>query len=145
MTWLTNIFSSSASSLVDSVGNAVDKLVTSDQEKLQLKNELVKIKLEASQRAEEQALQLDKEITQRWKSDNEHALTRLVRPAAYAWMMFLFTIIVLLDGNLTMFGATFSVDKAYVPVIQALMMTMTIAYFGSRGIEKVAGIIKKDK
>ena len=142
---LTKFLTGSISDIVDSVGRAADSIFTSDSEKLQLKNELIKIKLEASQRAEEQALELDKEITQRWKSDNEHALTRLVRPAAYAWMMFLFTIIVLLDGNLTMFGETFSVDKAYVPVIQALMMTMTIAYFGSRGIEKVAGIIKKDK
>ena len=30
MSWLTDIFSSSASAIVDSVGNAIDKLVTSE-------------------------------------------------------------------------------------------------------------------
>ena len=139
MSWISDIFSSTASSVVDSVGTAIDKLVTSDEEKLKLKNELIKIKEEAKHKAEEQALELDKQITDRWKADNEHTLTRLVRPAAYAWIMFLFTLIVLLDGN----AWGFSVDEAYIPVIQALMMTMTIAYFGSRGIEKVAGIMKK--
>lgn len=139
MSWLSDIFTSTASGVVDSVGNAIDKLVTSDEEKLQLKNELIKIKLEASHKAEEQALELDKQITERWKSDNEHTLTRLVRPAAYAWIMFIFTVIVFADGNV----GEFKVDGAYIPVIQALMMTMTIAYFGSRGIEKVAGILKK--
>ena len=141
MEWLTNILSQSASIVVDSVGNAIDKLVTSDEEKLQLKNELIKIKLEASQKAEEQALELDKEITQRWKSDNEHGITRLVRPVAYAWMMIIFTAVIFADGNL----GEFTIDKAYVPVIQALMMTMTIAYFGSRGLEKITKTWKGGK
>ena len=46
--------------------------------------------------------------------------------------------VVLLDGNL---GA-FTIDKAYVPVIQSLFGTMTIFYFGSRGIEKVMKTFK---
>lgn len=58
MSWLTDIFSSSASAIVDSVGTDIDKLVTSDEEKLQLKNELVKIQLEATQKA------LDKQIAE---------------------------------------------------------------------------------
>ena len=53
MSWLTDIFSSSASVMVDSVGAAVYKLITSDEEKLQLKNELVKIQLEATLKANE--------------------------------------------------------------------------------------------
>ena len=143
MSWLSDIFSSSVSGVVDSVGNAVDKLVTSDEERLQLRNELEKIKQEAKAKAEEQALELDKEITKRWTSDNEHPITRLVRPVAYAWMMALFSLIVLFDGNLVIFGHEFTVDKAYIPVIQALMMTMTIAYFGSRGLEKITRIVKQ--
>ena len=138
MSWLSEIFSSTASSVVDSVGTAIDKLVTSDEEKLQLKNELVRIKLEADVKAEEQAFQLDQEITKRWESDNEHTVTRLVRPVAYAWMMFLFSAVMIADGNL--FG--FKVAEVYIPVIQALLITMTIAYFGSRGAEKIIKIYK---
>ena len=38
---IKNLFSASTSKLVDAVGNAIDKNVTSKEEKLQLKNELV--------------------------------------------------------------------------------------------------------
>jgi len=131
MSWLSEIFSSSASAIVDSVGNAIDKLVTSDEEKLQLKNELVKIQLEATLKANEQANEAENQITERWKSDNEHIVTRLVRPLSYAWVIFLFTTVIIGDGN---FG--FSVKDAYIPVLETLLTTMTIAYFGARTIEK---------
>ena len=73
------------------------------------------------------------EVTKRLQIDSEHAITRMIRPVSYAAMFILFMSVVLLDGNL---GA-FTIDKAYVPVIQSLFGTMTIFYFGSRGIEKV--------
>lgn len=131
MSWLSEIFSSSASAIVDSVGNAIDKLVTSDEEKLQLKNELVKIQLEATLKANEQANEAENQITERWKSDNEHIVTRLVRPLSYSWVILLFTTVILGDGNLG-----FSVKEAYIPVLETLLTTMTIAYFGARTIEK---------
>ena len=80
------------------------------------------------------------EITKRLQIDSEHAITRMIRPVSYAAMFVLFMAIVLLDGNL---GA-FTIDKAYVPVIQSLFGTMTIFYFGSRGIEKVMKTMKRD-
>jgi hypothetical protein len=42
MSFLTDLFSSGASSLVTAVGDAIDKNVTSDEEKMQLENELSK-------------------------------------------------------------------------------------------------------
>ena len=78
------------------------------------------------------------EVTKRLQIDSEHAITRMIRPVSYAAMFVLFMAIVLLDGNL---GA-FTIDKAYVPVIQSLFGTMTIFYFGSRGIEKVMKTFK---
>jgi len=80
------------------------------------------------------------EVTKRLQIDSEHAITRMIRPVSYAAMFILFMSVVLLDGNL---GA-FTIDKAYVPVIQSLFGTMTIFYFGSRGIEKVMRTIKKN-
>ena len=73
------------------------------------------------------------EVTKRLQIDSEHAITRMIRPVSYAAMFVLFMSVVLLDGNL---GA-FTIDKAYVPVIQSLFGTMTIFYFGSRGVEKI--------
>lgn len=131
MSWLSEIFSSSAGAIVDSVGNAIDKLVTSDQERLELKNELVKIQLEATLKANEQANEAEAQITERWKSDNEHLITRLVRPVSYAWVILLFSVIVVGDTN---WG--FIVKEAYVPVMETLLVTMTIAYFGARTADK---------
>jgi len=78
------------------------------------------------------------EVTKRLGMDNEHTITRLVRPVTYGAMFILFLSVVLLDGNV---GA-FVVDKAYIPVIQSLFGTMTIFYFGSRGIEKIMKTVK---
>jgi hypothetical protein len=78
------------------------------------------------------------QITARLKSDNEHIVTRLVRPVAYGAMFMLFMFIVLLDGNL----GEFQIKAQYIPVIQSLFGTMTMFYFGSRGIEKIAKIIQ---
>jgi len=40
MNFLTTLFSNGAAVLIDSIGNAIDKTVTSDEEKLKLKNAL---------------------------------------------------------------------------------------------------------
>ena len=73
------------------------------------------------------------EVTKRLQIDSEHTITRLVRPVTYGAMFLMFLACVFFDGNL----GEFTIDKAYVPVIQSLFGTMTIFYFGSRGIEKV--------
>lgn len=132
MSWISDLFNNSAGVIIDSVGNAIDKLVTSDEEKLQLKNELVKIQLEATLKANEQANEAEAQITERWKSDNEHLVTRLVRPLSYAWVILLFSSVVMMDGNL----GQFKINVAYIPVIESLLVTMTLAYFGARTIEK---------
>jgi hypothetical protein len=79
------------------------------------------------------------EVTKRLSMDNEHVITRLVRPVVYGAMFIMFLSMVFLDGNI----GDFKVDKAYVPVIQSLFGTMTVFYFGSRGIEKVMKTFKK--
>lgn len=43
--FLTNLFSTGATSLVDAVGDALDKNITSDEERKELENELEKAKL----------------------------------------------------------------------------------------------------
>jgi len=131
MSWLSELFSSSAGAIVDSIGKAADSLITSDEERLQLKNELVKIQLEATLKANEQANEAEAQITERWKSDNEHIITRLVRPLSFGWVIMLFSVVIIGDTN---WG--FTVKDAYIPVIETLLVTMTIAYFGGRSFEK---------
>ncbi len=78
------------------------------------------------------------ETTKRLSMDNEHIITRLVRPVIYGCMFLMFLMCVFFDGNL----GDFTIDKAYVPVIQSLFGNMTMFYYGSRGIEKIAKIYK---
>tara|TARA_R110001592_G_scaffold244434_1_gene505831 strand:+ start:3321 stop:3815 length:495 start_codon:yes stop_codon:yes gene_type:complete len=79
------------------------------------------------------------EMTKRLKIDNEHTITRLIRPVTFGCMFILFLSMVFFDGNI----GSFKINPLYIPVIQSLFGTMTIFYFGSRGIEKVMKTIKK--
>ena len=126
--------------LVKDVGDAIDKLVTSDEERIQLNNELARIQSSAELEIQKLELEHERETTKRWVSDNEHLVTRLVRPISFMFVLFLFAIIVLGDGNL---GTSFFVNPAYVPVIESLLVTMVVAYFGGRSGEKISKIIKR--
>lgn len=80
------------------------------------------------------------EATKRLQSDNQYMITRLVRPVSFVLMLLMFISIVLFDGNV----GEFTINEAYIPVIQSLFSIMVIFYFSSRGIEKISKIIKKD-
>lgn len=79
------------------------------------------------------------EVTKRLQLDNEHPITRLVRPVSYGLMFVMFLSMVMFDGNI----GTFVIKDIYIPVIESLFGTMTIFYFGSRGAEKIAKLLKK--
>ena len=138
MSW-TSIFTGGVDKIVDSVAKGIDEAFTSDEERLAAKNTLEKIKSETRLHYEELNLEFEREITKRWTSDNEHIVTRLVRPISYASVLALFGIIVVADGNM----GEFTVNGVYVPVIESLLAIMTVAYFGSRGAEKISKSIKK--
>jgi cation transport ATPase len=132
MNWLTSLFSSGASVVIDSVGKAIDNLVTSDEEKLKLKNELASEMNKFTLDMESKSHEFEQEITKRWTSDNENLVTRLVRPISYVFVLVVFAVILFTDGNI----GEFKINESYIPVIETLLATMTVAYFGSRGIEK---------
>lgn len=79
------------------------------------------------------------EVTKRLESDNEHNVTRLVRPISYAAMFVLYMACIFFDGNL----GDFQIKDQYIPSITSLFSTMTIFYFGSRGLEKVMKTVNK--
>ena len=79
------------------------------------------------------------EVTKRLSSDNEHNVTRLVRPVSYAAMFILYMSCIFFDGNL----GEFQIREQYIPSITSLFSTMTIFYFGSRGLEKVMKTVNK--
>jgi len=79
------------------------------------------------------------EVTKRLQSDNEHNITRLVRPISYGAMFVLYMACIFFDGNL----GEFQIKEQYIPSITSLFSTMTIFYFGSRGLEKIMKSVNK--
>tara|TARA_R110002167_G_scaffold331706_1_gene538385 strand:+ start:25568 stop:26104 length:537 start_codon:yes stop_codon:yes gene_type:complete len=73
------------------------------------------------------------ELTKRLQSDNEHTITRLVRPVSYGFVLLILAFIMFFDGNIK----GFTIQPSYIPVVQYLAGLMTMFYFGSRGAEKM--------
>ena len=138
MSWFTDLFSSGVSAVVDSIGRVIDNTTTSTEEKLIIKLEMEKELNRLKVKMMEQQAKYDEEITKRWQSDNEHAVTRLVRPISFVFVLTIFSIVIFTDGNI----GQFQINPAYIPVIEGLLYTMVVAYFGSRGSEKIAKTIK---
>lgn len=113
--------------LVKEVGNTIDKLTTSDQERLQAKKEIKEVLLDYEKTMQEQ-------VTSRWLSDNNGSLlTKNIRPIALAFLTFMFVIISVFSGNI----GTFEIQEEFVPVYQTLLIVIYTAYFGGRSFEKI--------
>lgn len=136
---LSALFTGGIDSVVDSVTNLIDKTFTSDDERNKAKNELTKIRQNAHIEAIQLSNAYEADITKRWISDNGNFITRIVRPLVIVFLYTLFGAVVLSDGNI----GEFKINASYIPVLQTLLVTVTVAYFGSRGIEKTAKIVKK--
>lgn len=91
MGFLGDIISGGASGIIDSVSTAVDKFVTTDKEREELKIELIKIQNEALQKARESELKAEEEMSKRIESVN--ATIRAEAAAehwpTYAWRPFI--------------------------------------------------------
>jgi len=71
----------------------------------------------------------------------EPAWKAWIRPSGFLITLFVFLLIIFLDGNL----GNFSVKEAYLPILETVLVTMIIALYGSRGIEKTAKELSKTK
>ena len=140
MSWFTDMFTSGASDLVDSVGNSIDKIVTSDEERLTLRNELESIGVAFKTKVAEFESAYQEQLTKRWESDNksESWLAKNVRPLSLVYLMIVVTLLAITDGNV----GGFSIKEIWITLFTVLTVTAFTAYFGSRGYEKVKGVSK---
>ena len=118
---------------IKDVGNIIDNLHTSKEEK-----EAAKQKMEEILAAAEQAAQA--QVSARWEADLKHGswLSKNIRPLTLIFLTAIFTILSIFDGNL----GEFTIGEAYVPVYQTLLMPVYAAYFAGRSIEKVKKVTK---
>lgn len=125
--------------VVSSVEKIIDELHTSDEEKMQARLALAKVELEYKARAEELEHKFEQELTKRHAADMASTawLPKNIRPLSLVFLLGVATVLSFLDGNL----GTFSVSPLYINMYESLLLLAFGFYFGSRGLEKVAGIM----
>ena len=81
-----------------------------------------------------------KDISSRWRSDmkSDSWLSKNTRPLTLIYLTVASTILMIIDSFHTMFD----VDEAWVSLLKTLLVTVYVAYFGSRGAEKITKINK---
>lgn len=82
------------------------------------------------------------EITKRWEADSntDSWLSKNVRPLTLVYLLLMFSVVVVLDSVDPM---AFDVKDSYIKLLDGLLITVIIAYFGSRGFEKSRDIFRK--
>jgi hypothetical protein len=137
MSWITELFSSSVGAVVEKTGAAIDSLVTSDEEREQLKNALARIGTDAQIESYRHIEAQEKAITERHKTDmgSDSWLSKNIRPLGLIFL----TVTVVAMAFLTLFVG--SVDKGilgmWIKLFTALLLLAYGFYYGSRGLEKI--------
>ena len=113
--------------LIKDIGGVIDKLTTTDEERLQAKQKIQELLEEADKDAQQQ-------VTERWKFDmqSDSWLSKNIRPLTLVFLTVMFTLLAFTDGNI----GEFSIQKEYIPIFQTLLITVYGAYFVGRTWEK---------
>ena len=127
---MLNVIGGLVGKILPEAGKIIDNLHKSGEEKMAARQKLEELLVSAEQEAQ-------REVSARWESDmkSDAWLPKNIRPLTLIFLTTVFVILSVFDGNL----GEFSIDQAYVPVYQTLLMTVYAAYFAGRSIEKVKG------
>lgn len=128
---MIGILSGLLPSLIDKGVELFDKKFTTDAEKQQA---VEAYKQEAAKQLQDAWNEEQKHITERHKQDMESDswLAKNIRPMTLVYLMALFTIAFFME-----------VPEAVISMLQNLLMTVFVFYFGSRTLEKITKGIKK--
>lgn len=142
-----SFFTGGFSSAIEAIGDAIDKNVTSDEERLVLKNELQREMNNFKSRTLDHIESMDKEISERHKNDmqSDSWLSKNVRPLV---------LVVLTATTMGFAYATTFADltelqirtlEGWLPLLQSLLLAAYTFYFGGRSFEKYKGVSKDRK
>ena len=125
------LFSKIFGGAFEQVAGVVDKFVMTKSEKAKAKIDLKNILIQAEQSAQTQ-------VTSRWENDmkSDSWLSKNIRPLTLIFLTFVFVIMSFFDGNI----GEFTINEAYKPIYQTLLMVVYSAYFVGRSIEKTKSI-----
>ena len=57
---------------------------------------------------------------------------QFIRPVGFVVTLGIFFLLMFIDGNV----GNFTVREAYLPILETVLVTIVVAFFGSRGVEK---------
>jgi len=137
-----SFLASKAPKVLDVIGNVlpdqgtlgiVKNLITSDTN-IEPEDKEMAMKLLEQDIAEMQ------NVSNRWNSDmkSDSWLSKNTRPLTLIYLTLASTILIVIDS----FHTLFDVDTAWVELLKTLLITVYVAYFGSRGAEKITKIKK---
>ena len=134
--FITKLFSSGATKLVEGIGGVLDELITSKDEKLAAE-------LKIKELIAKHEVEMETEITSRWASDmnSDSWLSKNVRPMVLIFLVVSTVILVFIDAGVI----EFIVEDKWVDLLQLVLITVIGAYFGGRSMEKVKNISNKKK
>ena len=111
----------------------VKNLITSD-------NKIKQADKEHAIKLIEQDIAEMKEVSSRWRSDmkSDSWLSKNTRPLALVFLTASAVLMMAVDS----FHLQFDVDESWISLLKTLLVTVYVAYFGSRGAEKITKINK---
>ena len=80
------------------------------------------------------------EVSKRWDSDmkSDSWLSKNTRPITLIYLTLITSLYIILDS----LNIAFDIDESWVELLKTLLVTIYVAYFGSRGFEKYTAIKK---
>jgi len=80
------------------------------------------------------------EVSKRWESDmkSDSWLSKNTRPMTLIYLTVMMSLYIILDS----LDIAFNIDESWVELLKTLLVTIYVAYFGSRGFEKYNSIKK---
>ena len=125
---LNKIFSAGATELVKGVGNVIDNLHTSKEEKLEAERKIKDMIMGYE-------AEMQKQVTERWKLDmnSDSWLSKNIRPLVLVFLVVATVLLIFIDAGVI----TFQVQDKWTDLLQLVLITVIGAYFGGRSLEKV--------
>ena len=142
MSFLDKFASVAGSGIIEAVGNAIDKNFTTDEEKIEMENEIAKasmnyeiemrkLNLREYEVSSREHIATEQETTKRWISDNNAGtIQKLARPFALYFLLISYAFMAFTANWL-------EIKDVYAEGYMNILMVVIAAYFGARTIEKV--------
>jgi len=128
MSFISKLFTTNAKDLVGEVGDVVDNLTTTQEEKLEAKRKIKEITLSFE-------AELQKEVSKRWEQDmnSDSWLSKNIRPLTLIFLVFSTVLLIFIDSEMI----NFKVQDKWIDLLQIILITIIGAYFGGRSYEKI--------